>query len=127
MTTFKWTISARERAANLVGLTDVVKVIHWRYEGTNENGVTAETYGATTIGDPDPQNFIPYDTIAPEDYVSWLESILGAEPELKEGDTISKSTLVKLQENIEAQIELLVNPKIIIDTSVLNPTTSTTV
>lgn len=97
MTTFNWTIAAAERAISLNGLQDVIKTIHWRYVGEDENGITAETYGATSVGDPNPEDFTPYDGVTEADVIGWLESILGAE-------------LDNIKSNIENQISLLINP-----------------
>ncbi len=95
MTTFNWTISATERAVNLDGLSDVIQVIHWRYRGTDENGVTAETYGATAVGAPNPQDFTPYDGITESDVIGWLEDILD---------------VPSMQTSLEAQIALIITP-----------------
>ena len=95
MITFNWTISATERAVSLDGLPDVIQVVHWRYRGTDENGVTAETYGATTVGEPNPQDLTPYDGITAADVEGWLEVLLD---------------VPSMQANLEAQIALLINP-----------------
>lgn len=113
MITFNWTISATERAVTLGELSDVIHLVHWRYRGTNEKGITAETYGATTIGDPNPQDFTPYNDLTAEDIAVWLVAILGAVPEMQEGNQIIKSTLAQMEEGIETQIEALANPKTI--------------
>ena len=95
MTTFNWTISATERAVSLDGLSDVIQTVHWRYRGTDQNGVTAETYGATAVGAPNPQDFTPYDGITASDVEGWLEVLLD---------------VPAMQTNLEAQIALLINP-----------------
>jgi len=95
MTTFNWTISAVERAINLDGLQDVIQTIHWRYRGTDENGVTAETYGATAVGQPNPQDFTPFDDITASDVEGWLEVLLD---------------VPSMQANLQAQIALLITP-----------------
>ena len=95
MTTFNWTISATERAVSLDGLSDVIQTVHWRYRGTDENGVTAETYGATAVGAPNPQYFTPYDGITAADVEGWLEVLLD---------------VPTMQANLEVQIALIINP-----------------
>ena len=95
MTTFNWTISATERAVSLDGLSDVIQTVHWRYRGTDENGVTAETYGATAVGAPNPQDFTPYDGITAADVEGWLEVLLD---------------VPTMQANLEVQIALIINP-----------------
>jgi len=95
MTTFNWTISAVERAVSLDGLQDVIQTVHWRYRGTDENGVTAETYGATAVGQPNPQDFTPFDEVTASDVEGWLESLLD---------------VPSMQENLQAQITLIITP-----------------
>jgi len=95
MITFNWTISAVERAINLDGLQDVIQTVHWRYRGTDENGVTAETYGAVAVGQPNPQDFTPFDEVTASDVEGWLEVLLD---------------VPSMQENLQAQIALLITP-----------------
>ena len=114
MTTFNWAISAVERAVSLNGLQDVIKTIHWRYRGEDENGITAETYGATSVGDPNPEDFTPYDGITEADVIGWLESILGTIHEPLPGEKEQPSQLDSMKSNIENQIALLITPLTII-------------
>ena len=111
MTTFNWTISAVERAVNLNGLPDVIQVVHWRYRGIDENGISAELYGANALGDPNPEDFTPYTEVTSADVEGWLESIFSITDEEAEVP-ISKLDQMKL--NIQDQIELLINPVTII-------------
>jgi hypothetical protein len=113
MTTFNWTTSAVERELNLDGLTDVIKTVHWRYRGTDENGVTAETYGATAIGNPNPQDFTPFNEVTESDVIGWLEDIMSVVPEVIEGEEVEDTQLEKMKLNIENQIKLLTTPKTI--------------
>ncbi len=114
MTTFNWTISAVEREVSLDGLENVIKTIHWRYRGTDENGVTAETYGATAIGNPNPESFTPWQEVSDSVVIGWLESIMSTAPALvPEGEETIPTQLESLKANIEAQITLLITPKTI--------------
>jgi hypothetical protein len=114
MTTFNWTISAAEREVNLDGLENVIKALHWVYRGTDENGVTAEAYGATAIGNPNPESFTPWQEVSDQVAIGWLENIMSTTPALMpEGAETSPTKLERLQANIEAQIALLVAPKTI--------------
>ena len=112
-TTFNWTISAVDRELNVDGLTDVIKTVHWRYRGTDENGVTAETYGATAIGNPNPQDFTPFTEVTSDDVIVWLEDIMSVIPPVEEEEEPKKSQLESIKDNIEAQIALLITPKTI--------------
>lgn len=109
-TTFNWTISATDRAISLDGLSDVIQTIHWRYRGTDQNGITAETYGATSVGAPNPQDFIPYDGVTAADVEEWLEDILNTIPPVEEGQEPKISQLQQMKLGIEAQIALIITP-----------------
>ena len=118
MTTFNWTISAVERTLSIDGLTHVIKTVHWRYRGTDENEVTAETYGATSISDPNPQDFTPFTEVTESDVIMWLEDIMNVipEPEVVEEGVVAEvkiSQLQQMKESLEAQIELIKQPKTI--------------
>jgi hypothetical protein len=95
MTTFNWTISSVERAVSLDGLSNVIQTVHWRYRGTDENGVTAETYGAAAVGEPNPQDFTPFNDVTAADVEGWLENILD---------------VPSLQANLESRIALIITP-----------------
>jgi hypothetical protein len=76
---YKWAISALDCAISKDGLTNVVETIHWRYMGTNENGVSCEKYGALPVGEPNPEEFVDYENLTVEVVSSWLESIMDME------------------------------------------------
>lgn len=105
MTTFTWTISAVERAISLDGLSDVIQTVHWRYRGTDENDTTAEIYGAQAIGEPNPQDFTPWDEVTTADVEGWLETIFSEEVEGQD-----QTQLEKMQANIQQKIDLINNP-----------------
>lgn len=82
-------------------LENVIKTVHWRYAGTDENGNTAYVYGALQLPLPNEEKFIAFEQMTNEEVNSWLESILDVE---------------SLQENITSQIDKIVNPEIFITT-----------
>jgi hypothetical protein len=99
MTQFKFVISALNCAVELDGLPNVINVIHWRYQATQLDGDKtwfAETYGASSVAQPNPQNFVPYEDITEAEVISWLEKILPMEA---------------MQESLEANIALQITPK----------------
>jgi hypothetical protein len=95
MTNYTWTFPAFDCRVNENGLQKVVTTVHWRYRGTNEDGITAETYGAQSIGEPNPDAFTPYPEISEEQVIGWMEANLDMDA---------------IQENITSQITLLKNP-----------------
>jgi hypothetical protein len=98
MTNFSWTISALDCAVEKEGLPNVINVIHWRYNATKVVGdktYFVDTYGASSVAQPNPQNFVPYEDVTEAEVISWLEEILPVD-EMKAG--------------LEAKIELEINP-----------------
>lgn len=108
MTTFSWTILAIEKIESLNELQNVIKNIHWRYLGVGENGMSAETYGTTSIEDPSPENFISLDKVKEFNYIKWLENILGKVIII---DGVEQpSELEKIKSNLEIEISLTTKP-----------------
>jgi hypothetical protein len=97
-TNFSWVISQLNCAVESEGLPDVINMIHWRYNATQVDGDKtwfAETYGATGVAQPNPQNFIPYADVTEAEVIGWLEAILPVEA---------------MQASLEANINLQINP-----------------
>lgn len=107
---YNWTISQVERELTLGTLSDVIKTVHYRYRGTDENGTTAETYGAVAIGEPNPDSFTAWDKVTASDVEGWLESIFSVVPEVEEGEEIKPTELEKMKQNIQSKIDLINNP-----------------
>jgi hypothetical protein len=93
-TKYNFVISACDVVLNEGTMKDVITTIHWRYNATND-GFFAETYGASAMGQPTPENFTDYNNVTKEQMVSWLEGVLD---------------VPAMQLNLNAQIELLKNP-----------------
>lgn len=102
MTNYKWVVSSLDSyPKDAEGLTDVICVIHWRYQAEqvqDDKTYFAEVYGTLSVPSPDPADFVPYDQVTYEMVCSWLESGLDTE---------------SLKENLESQIDYQINPKII--------------
>ena len=62
---YTWSFPQFEVAPSEDGLTDVVKVIHWRLDGLD--GVySAGAYGTVALSAPDPASYTPYEDITAE-------------------------------------------------------------
>ena len=97
-TNFQWVISQLNCAVELEGLPNVINQIHWRYNATkveNDKTYFAETYGASSVSQPNPQNFTPYEDVTEQEVINWLEQILEIED---------------MQSGLEANINLQINP-----------------
>ena len=100
---YTWEISAVNCIVKQNDLDNVIKEIHWRYKGKNEDGINAEVFGMELLSNPDPTNFLPLDQITKTVASGWLESIFSVEID-------GKSKLAEYQKIIEDQINLQVNP-----------------
>ena len=101
-TTYKWVVSSLDSyPKDTEGLTDVICVIHYRYQAEqveNDKTYFAEVYGTLSVPSPDPADFVPYDQVTYEMVCGWLEAGLDQ---------------VSLDENLDSQIADQINPKII--------------
>jgi hypothetical protein len=97
MTTFKWVVSAMDTAPSEDGLTDVVKVVHWRYQAVNGE-YTSEVYGAMGCATPSDTDFTAYDDLTYDQVCEWLAA----------GNNVEAMEL-----NLDTQIENLKNPPIV--------------
>ena len=115
MTQFQFVISQLNCTVESDGLPNVINVIHWRYQATQVDGDKtwfAETYGASGVAQPNPQNFIPYADVTEAEVISWLEEILPVEA---------------MQASLEANIALQINPvEVTLPLPWVSTTTSTT-
>jgi hypothetical protein len=62
---FSWTFPQFDVAPSEDGLSDVVKVIHWRLDAI-DTGITAGAYGSVPLSAPDADSFTPLDEITEE-------------------------------------------------------------
>ena len=95
MITYKWIFSAFDCRVDEDGMQDVVTTVHWRYNGTTEDGISAEIYGAQAVGTPTPDAFTPYPDLNEEQVIGWMEETMD---------------VPAMQLNIAEQIELIINP-----------------
>ena len=95
MITYKWIFSAFDCRVDEDGMQDVVTTVHWRYNGTTEDGISAEIYGAQAVGTPTPDVFTPYPDLSEEQVIGWMEETMD---------------VPAMQLNIAEQIELIINP-----------------
>lgn len=101
-TTYKWVVSSLDAyPKDAEGLTDVICVIHYRYQAEqveNDKTYFAEVYGTLSVPSPDPADFVPYDQVTYEMVEGWLNSGL---------------PVADLDANLDSQINDQINPKII--------------
>lgn len=95
MITYTWNFPAFDCRVQEDGMQDVVTTVHWIYIGKNKNGITASVYGSQAVGTSIPDAFTPYPDLSEEQVIGWMEETMDVKA---------------LQENLAAQIELIINP-----------------
>ena len=93
----KWVVSQLDTAPSEDGLTDVVKTVHYRYQGQDAE-YFAEVYGTMACATPSDTDFTAYEDLTYEQVCAWLEAGLDKEA---------------LDTNLAAQIEYQKNPPIV--------------
>lgn len=96
-----WIISAMDTAPSEDGLTDVVKVVHWRRNAEEKDGdktYYGDIYGTMACSAPDPMSFKPYNELTFDEVCTWLESNMDVN---------------QIDENLDKQIEYQKNPPIV--------------
>jgi hypothetical protein len=109
-----WVISAMDCNVQEGEMTNVVITVHWRFQGRqmhNDKQYFAETYGATTVSQPNPESFTPFDQLTEEQVVGWLEAELD---------------VAKMTEGLQANIDLQITPTNVVLTPPWIPTPSPT-
>lgn len=76
---YTWKIVAMDTAKNELGLTDVVKSIHYTVDcddGTIDaegNLISIGAYGSIGVGQPDQANFKLYDQLTEQEVIGWVK------------------------------------------------------
>jgi hypothetical protein len=76
MITYTWSILQLDCAPSENGLTDVVKIIHWKFAGIDENGVFASLNNSYPLPEPTPESFTDYSSLTEATVIGWLECSL---------------------------------------------------
>lgn len=101
MTTYNWEILQLDTIPQEGSLQDVVKTVHFRYNGTkvvDDKSYFAEHYEPFTCSQPSDTDFTAYPDLTEAQVISWLEAGLDMDA---------------LKANIDTQIDNLINPPIV--------------
>ena len=79
-------------------LDNVVYVVHWRLTGQDEN-VQSSVYGSVQVPAPDPENFIPFESLTKSQVQNWVEELLG------------ESSIIQYKQMLAKNIELQKTPE----------------
>lgn len=97
---YEWKFQLLEMAPSYQGLSDVIRTVHWRYVGTEDEAVY-ETFGQQPLNDPDPANFTAANEVTSDQVLGWVSALIGTEG------------VAALQTQITAQIALQKSPTLI--------------
>ena len=97
-TTYTWNVNTMDTAPSQDGLSDVVKVIHWRLTATNDTH-TAETYSTVSLDAPSAESFTAFASLTEAQVIAWVES---------------KVDVDALKAGLDAQLVTLANPPIVV-------------
>ena len=74
-----------------------IYIIHYNVTHCDQ-GESAGAYGSVGLGDPDPDNFTPYDQVTKEQAIGWLKAALG------------DAQVASIEAALEEQIRQKLNP-----------------
>jgi len=74
-----------------------VYTVHWTVS-LEESGHTASAYGSVGLGQPNPDNFVPFNQLTKQEVLDWVFETLGIDQ------------VVTIQENLYQQIQQQLNP-----------------
>lgn len=96
--TYRWYIYEMETIQDFNGFTNFVCKIRWRYNATNENGITADIVDQTTYNHRSENPYVEYNDISESITIQWLE------------ETVD---LVSLQTKLDNIINEKTNPSVV--------------
>lgn len=74
-----------------------IYTVHWT-ASLEENGESAGAYGSIGLGDPDPNNYTPFDQLTKNEVINWVFEAMGPDQ------------VVSIQEALNTQIQEKLNP-----------------
>ena len=98
MTTYNWVVNQLDTKPKEDGLTDVVSVVHWT-RTAQQDAINVSSYGTMGCTTPSETDFTAYPDLTFEQVCGWLDA----------GLDISGIDL-----GLDAQIENIINPPIIV-------------
>jgi hypothetical protein len=113
-TTYTWIIEQMQCKQQEGELTDVVIKVNWiRKASATKDGIeySVTIPGIQDFTQPDPENFIPYDQLTYEQVCGWLEESMN---------------MTMIDTPLYNQLNLIVNPPLIVLPLPWEPTTTTT-
>ena len=96
--TYRWYIYEMQVIPEFNGLSNFVTKINWRYNATNETGITADIEGMTIYNEETQDSYTDYYSLTEEEVNLWLDS---------------QENILELQSKLDSIINEKINPIII--------------
>ena len=93
--TYNWVIGTLNAKIESDGLQNVIYKIHWRFQATDENENSSELIGTTSLGEPDANSFIEFDSLTQSDVENWI---------------VSNEDVESMKSNLDAQLDEIATP-----------------
>lgn len=105
--TYTWTFPTLQTYVNQDGLENVIYIVHWYYTATcdpESGSYSYQTFGAQQIAPfvSGSRPFIPFEQITEAEITDWVEEAIGPDK------------LSEMRAGMDAQIENLINPPIVL-------------
>jgi hypothetical protein len=95
--TYRWYINELDVMPNFNGYSNFITRVVWRYNATNELGISVNLDGQLTFNEaPDP--YVPYNLITEQQVIDWLDTY---------------QDVASLQAQLDTMVEEKTNPKIV--------------
>jgi hypothetical protein len=95
---FTWKVAALDYAVSQDGLSNVVTTVHWTCSKEDENGNSGYAYGSHGLPEPDPSNFVAWDSLDEFTVLSWMTADMVATAD--EGE----DPVAAVEASVDAQI-----------------------
>jgi len=101
---FTWKVAALDYAVSQDGLSNVVTTVHWTCSKEDENGNSGYAYGSHGLPEPDPSNFVEWDSLDEFTVLSWMTADMVAKADEGENPAMA------IEASVDAQIAEQANP-----------------
>jgi hypothetical protein len=99
------------------GFENIISEVNWKYKALDESGkLIIEMFGSENLGNPNYDNFTPFDVLTNEIVIGWLVNILSIKGEFESVSRIEQmqSQMISIKETKEKIKYDIANPKTVI-------------
>lgn len=96
---YTWKVEQLDCTPSANGMTNVVRIVHWRVNATDGNNHFTSVYGTQGLESPDPSSFIQYANLTSNQVITWVQDAMGA------------NAVSQLYSDLDSAIYNLINPQ----------------